>query len=355
MQGAHVEVSLQNLQIHYGQFHAVKDLDLVVPDGSSLVLLGPSGCGKTTTMRSVAGLESPTGGRITVGRENVFDFEARTNVPPNRRNISMVFQSYAIWPHKTVFENVAFPLQMKKLGKSEVRRKVGDVLELTGMTDYENRGASELSGGQMQRVALSRSLAMDPAVMLLDEPLSNLDALLRIRLRTELRRIQQEQGLTTIYVTHDQSEALALADNIAMMRSGRIVQYGTPMDLYQSPIDVEAASFMGYQNIFSQDSESTCAIGGHGLARRQEHGKHICFRASHVRLQHTDNDRPNSGQITSVSYQGDSYLAVVEMRNELLVQCEISIGDQRFERGDVVEVSVAREDLRALSVSEGDA
>ncbi|WP_150461513.1 ABC transporter ATP-binding protein [Nesterenkonia ebinurensis] len=345
-----MRVSLQDLQIHYGKFHAVKDLDLEVPDGTSLVLLGPSGCGKTTTMRSVAGLEAPTGGRITVGERDVFNFAERTNVPPNKRNVSMVFQSYAIWPHKTVYENVAFPLQMKKLSRSDVARKVGEVLELTGMSQYEKRGASELSGGQMQRVALSRSLAMDPAVMLLDEPLSNLDALLRVRLRTELRRIQQEQGLTTIYVTHDQSEALALADNIAMMRAGGVVQYGTPKDLYQNPVDVEAASFMGYQNIFSRDDSSACVISARGLNGRSDSGDHVCFRASHVKLEATNDDSADSGSVTSLSYQGDNFLATVEMANGLIVQCEIPQAALTLQRGDKVRVSVDEGSIRQLPV-----
>lgn len=348
-----MEVSLQNLQIHYGQFHAVKDLDLVVPNGSSLVLLGPSGCGKTTTMRSVAGLETPTGGSITVGDRTVFDDAAGVNVPPNHRNISMVFQSYAIWPHKTVFENVAFPLQMKKLSRRDTARRVEEVLELTGMAQYADRGASALSGGQMQRVALSRSLAMDPAVMLLDEPLSNLDALLRFRLRTELRRIQQEQGLTTIYVTHDQSEALALADQIAMMRDGRIVQYGSPRDLFQDPVDVQAASFMGYQNIFAHQRGAPSAVSGFGIGPRDETGEHICFRSSHVSLDHAAGDAPDVGRITSMGYQGDSYLATVELADGVIVQSEVGIGEDRFERGDRVRVAVKSEDLRVLFSGQG--
>ncbi|WP_405823608.1 ABC transporter ATP-binding protein [Streptomyces sp. NBC_00838] len=245
-----MKVQLDNITLAYGDATAVDDLSIDIEDGESLVLLGKSGCGKTSTMRCVAGLETPTGGRITIGDTVVFDSERGINVAPNRRNVGMVFQSYAVWPHRTIHQNVAFPLQQQKLPKDQIRERVADVLDLVGLTEFADRGASLLSGGQMQRVALARSLVMRPSVLLLDEPLSNLDARLRDRLRVELREIQQRLNLTCVYVTHDQSEALALADRIALMQNGRIVQTDRPERIYDTPSSASIADFLGVSNIF---------------------------------------------------------------------------------------------------------
>lgn len=252
-----MEVAVHDLELAYGDFVAIKSLDLIIPDGESVVLLGQSGCGKTSTMRCIAGLEMPTGGTISIGDKTVFDGNSGKVVPVYKRNVGMVFQSYAVWPHKTVLENVAFPLKMKGVAKSKRRAEALAVLELVGLAHLADRGASMLSGGQMQRVALARSMAMAPSVLLLDEPLSNLDARLRDDLRVELRRIQTERGLTSLYVTHDQQEALALADRIAIMQEGRISQLGTPEQIYGSPVSASIASFLGVTNVFSVASDST--------------------------------------------------------------------------------------------------
>ncbi|MGB7362856.1 MAG: ABC transporter ATP-binding protein [Rhodococcus sp. (in: high G+C Gram-positive bacteria)] len=252
-----MEVAVHDLELAYGDFVAIKSLDLIIPDGESVVLLGQSGCGKTSTMRCIAGLEMPTGGTISIGDRTVFDGNSGKVVPVYKRNVGMVFQSYAVWPHKTVLENVAFPLKMKGVAKSKRRAEALAVLELVGLAHLADRGASMLSGGQMQRVALARSMAMAPSVLLLDEPLSNLDARLRDDLRVELRRIQTERGLTSLYVTHDQQEALALADRIAIMQEGRISQLGTPEQIYGSPVSASIASFLGVTNVFSIASDST--------------------------------------------------------------------------------------------------
>ncbi|OZC84022.1 ABC transporter ATP-binding protein [Rhodococcus sp. 06-412-2C] len=252
-----MEVAVHDLELAYGDFVAIKSLDLIIPDGESVVLLGQSGCGKTSTMRCIAGLEMPTGGTISIGDKTVFDGNSGRVVPVYKRNVGMVFQSYAVWPHKTVLENVAFPLKMKGVAKSKRRAEALAVLELVGLAHLADRGASMLSGGQMQRVALARSMAMAPSVLLLDEPLSNLDARLRDDLRVELRRIQTERGLTSLYVTHDQQEALALADRIAIMQEGRISQLGTPEQIYGSPVSASIASFLGVTNVFSVASDST--------------------------------------------------------------------------------------------------
>lgn len=252
-----MEVAVHDLELAYGDFVAIKSLDLIIPDGESVVLLGQSGCGKTSTMRCIAGLEMPTGGTISIGDKTVFDGNSGRVVPVYKRNVGMVFQSYAVWPHKSVLENVAFPLKMKGVAKSKRRAEALAVLELVGLAHLADRGASMLSGGQMQRVALARSMAMAPSVLLLDEPLSNLDARLRDDLRVELRRIQTERGLTSLYVTHDQQEALALADRIAIMQEGRISQLGTPEQIYGSPVSASIASFLGVTNVFSVAADSS--------------------------------------------------------------------------------------------------
>ena len=287
-----MEVKVRNLKLTYGKHIAVRNLDLTIPDGQSVVLLGQSGCGKTTTMRSIAGLESPSAGTISIGDSVVFDGKKGKVVPAFKRNVGMVFQSYAVWPHKTVLENVAFPLKMKGVGKADQRRQAMEVLDVVGLAHLSDRGASMLSGGQMQRVALARSMAMSPSVLLLDEPLSNLDARLRDDLRVELRRIQVEQGLTSLYVTHDQQEALALADCIAIMQDGRITQQGTPAEIYGSPASASIASFLGVTNVFPVEShgdQPTVKLSKYDMALRTakplpEGLASACIRPEHVHV-----------------------------------------------------------------------
>ena len=216
--------------------------------GEIVVLLGPSGCGKTTTLRCVAGLEHPTAGEIPIGGTIVSAPARGMLVPPRARNIGMVFQSYAVWPHMTVRQNVAYPLQHRKMSRGEVARKVEEVLALVGLSEYADRPVVALSGGQMQRVALARSLVYQPQLLLLDEPLSNLDAKLRLRLRDDLRRIIKQTGVTALYVTHDQAEAVVLGDRIGVMRDGKLLQIGTPDEIYNRPADLFVANFTGASN-----------------------------------------------------------------------------------------------------------
>ena len=275
-------IRLENVTVRYGTVTAVRDLGLDVAQGEMLVLLGPSGCGKTSVMRGIAGLERPATGRITLGDTLVFDADAGIDVPAHRRGVGMVFQSYAIWPHKTVFQNVAFPLRMQRLPRKDVRARVTEALDVVGLADFGSRGASLLSGGQMQRVALARSIVMRPRVLLLDEPLSNLDAKLRDRLRFELKEIQRRLGLTSIYVTHDQNEALALADRVAVMRDGVITQLDDPVSLYERPASTFVADFLNVTNIFAgtvraADPNGTVLIGldGHPQTIRARAGAGI--------------------------------------------------------------------------------
>ena len=231
---------------------AAQDVSFEVPKGKFFTLLGPSGCGKTTTLRSIAGLERPVSGEIRVDDRVVYCSKNRIFVPPNRRNFGMVFQSYAIWPHMTVFSNAAFPLEVRKgrPSKAKIREKVMSVLAAVALDHLADREATKLSGGQQQRLALARALVMEPELLLLDEPLSNLDAKLRDRMRLELRRIQRDLGLTTIYVTHDQAEALSLSHEIAVMNEGRIVQIGSPSAIYDHPKTKFVAEFIGASNFF---------------------------------------------------------------------------------------------------------
>jgi iron(III) transport system ATP-binding protein len=227
---------------------AAQDVSFDVPEGKLFTLLGPSGCGKTTTLRSIAGLEKPTSGEIEVGTRTVYSSSRGIFVPPNKRNFGMVFQSYAIWPHMNVFQNVAFPLEVRKMPKKEIRERVMRVLTSVQLDHLVEREATKLSGGQQQRLALARALVMEPQLLLLDEPLSNLDAKLRDHMRIELKRLQRELSLTTVYVTHDQSEALALSHEIAVMKDGFVVQIGTPRQIYETPRNQFVADFVGSTN-----------------------------------------------------------------------------------------------------------
>ncbi len=228
---------------------AVDGVGFTVEAGEMVTLLGPSGCGKTTTLRCVAGLERPHSGRIQVDNSPVVDVEAKTFVPPQSRNLGMVFQSYAIWPHMSVYDNVAYALEGKKLPRAEIRKRTEEALELVQLSGFADRPAPRLSGGQQQRVAIARAIAGSPKALLFDEPLSNLDAKLRSEMRTELRRLQQQVGLTSIYVTHDQSEALAISDWIIVMRNGKIVERGRPAEIYRAPKQLFTAHFIGNTNL----------------------------------------------------------------------------------------------------------
>ncbi|MEM2703540.1 MAG: ABC transporter ATP-binding protein [Candidatus Bathyarchaeia archaeon] len=232
----------------YGTVGAVNGISFELTKGCFTTLLGPSGCGKTTTLRCIAGLENPDDGEVIMDGKVLFSKESRVNIPPNQRDMGMVFQSYAIWPHMNVFDNIAFPLKIKKVPLTEIKDRVRKVLELVELSGLENRPATQLSGGQQQRVALARALITEPKLLLLDEPLSNLDAKLREEMRLKLRELQRKLDITTLYVTHDQVEAFSLSDDIKIMFNGKIVDEGTPEKLYTSPCNEEVAEFLGCKN-----------------------------------------------------------------------------------------------------------
>ncbi len=234
-----VSISLQSITKTFGEVIAVDDVSIEIVDGELFTLLGPSGCGKTTLLRVIAGFYHPEAGQVFFNEENV------TNLPPHKRNTGMVFQNYAIWPHMKVYDNVAFGLKIRKIPKSQTQKRVFDILEAVRLGGFEDRTPFQLSGGQQQRVALARALVINPQVLLLDEPLSNLDAKLRLEMRHELKRIQQEFGTTTIYVTHDQEEALSISGRIAILDYGKLMQLGTPHEIYEAPQNLFVADFIG--------------------------------------------------------------------------------------------------------------
>ena len=239
------EIILKNVAKRFGKFVAVENLNLNIASNSFITLLGPSGCGKTTTLRMIAGLETPTEGSITIDGKTVFDADQGINLPPNKRDVGFLFQNYALWPHMTVFQNIAFGLENLKWEKQRVRARVDELLKMLKIEQFEKRYPSELSGGQQQRVAIARTLAPGPKVLFMDEPLSNLDAKLRMEMRTELKRLHRDTDSTFVYVTHDQLEAMTLSTNVCIMEKGVLQQFAPPLEMYNNPANLFVADFMG--------------------------------------------------------------------------------------------------------------
>ncbi|MGV1795115.1 ABC transporter ATP-binding protein [Rhizobium sp. A37_96] len=302
-------VVFENVRKTFGAFTAIPDLSLTIEPGTLVTLLGPSGCGKTTTLRMLAGLEHPSSGRILIGGKDV------TMLPANERDVSMVFQSYALFPHMTALDNVAYGLESSGMRRREAREKAEGALSLVGLAGMGARLPAELSGGQQQRVAVARALVVEPQVLLLDEPLSNLDARLRRRVRTDIRELQQRLGFTAVYVTHDQDEALAVSDRIIVMKEGGIAQQGAPRELYDAPASAFIADFMGEANVMPCDivetdgNSATIAIEG---LRHQVNGRavrpgpaQLAVRPNAIMLTPRTGDGPFNGQIVHSAYLGD--------------------------------------------------
>ncbi|HWT34127.1 MAG TPA: ABC transporter ATP-binding protein, partial [Microbacterium sp.] len=242
------EIRVSHLAKTFADVSVLHDIDFEVQDGEFFTLLGPSGCGKSTTLNCIAGLEDPTDGAIRIGERTLVDRANRVYVPTEERNLGMVFQSYALWPHMTIRRNLAFPLDIRRTGRADKDARIHDALDKVGLAHLQDRYPHQLSGGQQQRVALARALVYSPSVLLLDEPLSNLDAKLREQARAWLKRLQADLGITTLYVTHDQDEALTLSDRIAVMFDGIMTQIGTPKDIYEHPATAQVAAFVGSCN-----------------------------------------------------------------------------------------------------------
>lgn len=288
-----------NITQKFGDFVAVDDISLEIPKGELTTLLGPSGCGKTTSLRMLAGFLAPTSGQIHIhGRD-------ATRIPPEKRNLGMVFQSYALFPHMTVVDNVAFGLKVRKVGSAQRRARAMAALELVGLAHQAQKKPKQLSGGQQQRIALARAIAIEPELLLLDEPLSNLDARLRIQMRAEIRRIQAETGLTVVLVTHDQDEALEMSDEMVLMKDGRIQQHGAPKHVFRHPANEFVAEFLGYENFITTRA-----------------GDRLTIRPEHLRIlpEHAQVDRGLDlvleGVVTDVAYRGVDVIVAVDARTE---------------------------------------
>jgi iron(III) transport system ATP-binding protein len=306
---------------HYGSNRVVDEISFTVAEGEFFTLLGPSGCGKTTTLRLLAGLETPDAGEITLEGRCIAAPKKNIWVPPDKRNVGMMFQSYAIWPHLTVFENVAFPLRVRKESEEDIKRRVGEALELVGLSGLEGRGATQLSGGQQQRVALARSVVYTPSLLLLDEPLSNLDVKLREQMRHELRALQLRLSLAVVYVTHDQAEAMSLSDRIAVVNKGRLEQVGSPTEVYERPRTRFVGDFLGrtiiVRGTVRKDAGSgwvdvqgsgQIAISAESRGAFQDGDKvRVLTRPEDVFLRPASDANPNrvAGTIDGITYMGD--------------------------------------------------
>jgi spermidine/putrescine ABC transporter ATP-binding subunit len=271
-------IQLDSIGKSFGDFEAVRSVSLTIGEGEFVSLLGPSGCGKTTTLRIVAGFETPSSGKLLIGGRDM------TDVPVERRGLSMVFQNYALFPHLSVFENVAFGLRLKRIDKSEIAERVRRALDQVGLAGFDTRSPRQLSGGQQQRVSLARALVVNPKVLLMDEPLSNLDLKLREQLRGEIRSLQRSLGITAIYVTHDQDEAMAMSDRIAVMNAGRIEQVGAARDIYERPRTTFVASFIGQCNLLPGVLDGTRFLTAAGLPLEVEAAMATSFERGDIRL-----------------------------------------------------------------------
>ena len=359
-------ILLESVSRRFGDTYAVDGIDLKVEKSEFVTLLGPSGCGKTTTLRMVAGLEENDGGRIRIGDRVVSDRKARIFVPPDHRRLGMVFQSYAIWPHMTVAENVGYPLRIRRRPAAEVKAKVTEALRLVEMEAFADRPAPMLSGGQQQRVAIARALVFEPDVLLLDEPLSNLDAKLRTQTGDEFRAIQKRLGITTLYVTHDQSEAMALSDRVVVMEKGKVLQIGAPEAVYEQPRSRAVAAFFGSPNFIdgnvsacrAQDGRFVLDVRGDGWAgavlsgEAYSEGEPVCvmIRPENLLVDAAGAEVPGqiswNGRIIQAIYRGAQRSITVDAGGRSLKVEAPAL--QRVAVGDTVALRVAQDAAWAI-------
>jgi putative spermidine/putrescine transport system ATP-binding protein len=347
---AAADVALRGLDKRYGATRALDGVSLDVAPGEFFTLLGPSGCGKTTTLRAVAGFVRPDAGDVFIRGTRVND------VPPHRRHVGLVFQSYALFPHRTVRQNVAFGLRMQRASRAEIDRRVADALALVQLPGHGERYPRELSGGEQQRVALARALVTRPAVLLLDEPLGALDKKLRDHMKVELKRLQRDVGVTTIYVTHDQEEALTMSDRVAVMRAGRIEQIGAPREIYETPRTVFVAGFIGNTNLLvgrsRGDAAVECAgvtIATAGAAPTAGAAVTVAVRPERIRLDDTAAlDNQVAATVAHVVYQGETVRYLLAAEGGLELQA-VELGRVRFPAGARVRAGWAAADARVLT------
>ena len=345
-----MRVELAGVTKSFGKSQVLHGIDLTIADGEFVTLLGPSGCGKTTTLRCIAGLEDPDGGRIEAGERTFANADSLRFLPPHRRKVGMVFQSYALWPHLSVKANVAYPMKRRKVPRGDIRQRAEQALASVDMAQHADRFPHELSGGQQQRVALARGLVSANGLMLYDEPLSNLDAKLRIAMRAEIQRLHREFGNTSIYVTHDQEEALALSDRVVIMNAGRIDQVGTPEEIYGRPVSRFAADFVGFENIVGADGSALA--GGLRATDRSltaPAGGALAFRSKSVRLGDTSGGLVGRGVIRDSAYVGEHWTARVEAADGTSIGVTMTADhDRRMTDGTETEFSVRSDDVIAL-------
>ena len=364
-------IEIRGLHVRFrserGEVHAVRGIDLAVKEGQFYTLLGPSGCGKTTTLRCLAGLESATAGEISIAGTPVYSSSRRIMVPPHARDIGMVFQSYAIWPHMTAFENVAFPLREMRgrFSRAEIKEKVGQALQLVQLSGLEERPAPFLSGGQQQRLALARALVREPKVLLLDEPLSNLDAKLREDTRLELRELVKRLGITTVYVTHDQLEALTMSDVVAVMNQGRIVQEASPIDIYRAPKERFVANFIGLTNFLDGHVTSTQNGSGLGLVEtasgtlscvmpptaKVKDAVTVVVRPEDIALSTLSAAQPGQnlleGKVVAALFMGEAMEYQLELPGGTMMRLKLHASNV-IARGDTVRIQIPANLCRAL-------
>ena len=351
-------VSVRGVNLSYGDFHALKDVSLEIQKGEFFAFLGPSGCGKTTLLRLIAGFNKAQTGSVHIGGADI------TNQPPWGRDVGMVFQSYALWPHMSVAQNVAFGLEERKLPRSEIKERVRAALELVGLSHLAQRHPSQLSGGQQQRIALARTIVVRPKVLLLDEPLSNLDAKLRVQMRRELTELQRDLNLTTIFVTHDQEEANTMCDRIAVMHDGVIQQVGRPMDIYDNPVNMFVANFLGTANIFKGEVRSDDA--GHVfispgirpiplIGAIDSRATHLMFRPQNVTLREAPQTGSNmtvalEGTISHREFLGATIRYLVKLgEQDVHVDQPHHTGESELDPGTHVTLDLAYDKVRLLS------
>jgi len=343
-----VYVKLENLKKSFGSIIAVDNVSLKIEEGEFFTILGPSGCGKTTTLRMIAGFYKTDKGKIYFNKKLI------NRLAPEKRNIGMVFQNYALWPHMNVFKNVSFGLEMRKIPTNEIKSRVKTALDLVNLGELGDRTPDQLSGGQQQRVALARALVIEPDVLLLDEPLSNLDAKLRVEMRTEIKKLQKNLGITTIYVTHDQKEALAVSDRLAVMGMGKIVQVGSPLEIYTKPANKFVANFIGLINLFhgkiSKISKTNTWI-------RTKEGLEVlvAVRPEHIEVHSQDylSGKTNilKGTVEGIEYLGDLSRYNVKTQHQLINADQYSPSiEKSFKMGEKVNISFDKEHVHLIDI-----
>ncbi len=335
-------IELQHINKYYGSNHVLKDINLTIEDGDFMTLLGPSGCGKTTTLRIVSGLEKPQDGILLLDGRAIIDCDKAFYETPGKRGLNLVFQSYALWPHMTVYKNVAFGLQVQKMKRSEIDCAVMSSLEKMRISEYKDRYPSELSGGQQQRVAIARAIASKPQILLLDEPLSNLDAKLRVDMRSELKRLHEELGTTILYVTHDQVEAMTMSTRIALFSMGELVQVAPPLELYTNPATLTVADFIGNPRINFIDGKATynggklsvvSSLGGHDFEDavlredipESSFGCVVAVRPEQITLTGADTPGAIQGRVFANQPAGSETLIMVDCQGDRLLIKQIGI------------------------------